>query len=67
VPSGTSVVTRVLAVDRAAQTVRLKGPEGRVADFRIQDPADLVGVREGDRVVAVVHGAVIVGLEAISR
>jgi hypothetical protein len=64
---GTTVVTTVLAVDRGAQTVRLKGPEGRVGDFRIQDKADLVGVRAGDRVVAVLHEAVVVGLEPASR
>ena len=64
---GTTVVTRVLAVDRAAQTVRLKGPQGRVGDFRVQDQADLVGVRAGDQVVAVLHEAVVVGLEPASK
>lgn len=67
VPLGTTVVTRVLAVDRQARTVRLKGPEGRVADFAVQDAADLVGVKPGDRVVAVVHEAVAVGLEPLSK
>jgi Cu/Ag efflux protein CusF len=67
VATGTSVVAKVLAVDRGRQTVRLKGPEGRVSDFRVQDPADLVGVRPGDRVAAVLHEAVVVGLEPASR
>lgn len=67
VPLGTTVVTRVVAVDRAARTVRLKGPEGRVADFPVQDAADLVGVKPGDSVVAVVHEAVVVGLEPLSK
>lgn len=67
VATGTTVVTRVLAVDRKAQSVRLKGPQGREADFRVKDAADLVGVRVGDRVVAVLHEAVVVGLEPASR
>lgn len=67
VRTGTTVVTRVLAVDRKAQSVRLKGPQGREADFRVKDAADLVGVRVGDRVVAVLHEAVVVGLEPASR
>lgn len=67
VAGGTTVVTKVLAVDRKAQTVRLKGPAGRVEDFRIQDGADLVGVRVGDQVVAVLHEAVVVGWEPSSR
>jgi hypothetical protein len=67
VATGTTVVTKVLAVDRKAQSVRLRGPEGREADFRVKDPADLVGVRVGDRVVAVLHEAVVVGLEPVSR
>lgn len=67
VATGTSVVTQVLAVDRAKQTVRLRGPEGRVADFRVADPADLVGVKAGDQVAAVLHEAVVVGVEPVSR
>lgn len=63
VARGTTVVTKVLAVDRKARTVRLKGPAGRAEDFRIQDEADLVGVRQGDQVVAVLHEAVVVGWE----
>jgi hypothetical protein len=67
VPVGTRVVTKVVAVDPAGRTVRLEGPQGRVADLRVQDQADLVGVRVGDRVVGVVQGAVVVGLEPASK
>lgn len=67
VATGTTVVTKVLAVDRKARSVRLKGPQGREADFRVKDAADLVGVRVGDRVAAVLHEAVVVGLEPASR
>ena len=67
VPEGTTVVTRVVSVDRSAGTVRLKGPQGRVSDFRIQDKADLAGVRAGDQVAAVLHEAVVVGLELLPK
>jgi Cu/Ag efflux protein CusF len=67
VAQGTTVVTKVIAADRSARTVRLKGPGGRVADFRVQDEADLVGVRPGDQVVAVLHEAVVVGLELLPK
>lgn len=64
---GATVVTRVVAVDRDAQTVKLKGPQGRVEEFRVQDKADLTGVRVGDRVVAVLYEAVAVGVLPASR
>lgn len=64
---GATVVTRVVSVDRDTQTVRLKGPQGRVEEFRVQDKADLVGVRVGDRVVAVLYEAVAVGVLPASR
>lgn len=67
VATGTSVTAQVLAVDRSKQTVRLKGPEGRVSDFRVQDAADLVGVKAGDQVAAVLNEAVVVGLEPAPR
>jgi hypothetical protein len=67
VPVGTTEVMKVLAVDRGTRNVRLQGPRGRSADFRVQDPADLVGVRAGDRVVVVIHEAVVVGLEALAK
>lgn len=67
VATGTTVTARVLAVDRKARSVRLRGPEGRVADYHVQDAADLVGVRAGDKVGAVLHEAVVVGLEPASK
>src|SRR4029453_1970825 len=59
----TTIVTNVLAVDRAKQTVRLQGPEGRVADFEVKDKAALDEVKVGDQVVAVVYEAVAVGVK----
>lgn len=64
---GATVVTRVLALDKGTRMVKLKGPQGRVAEFRVQDVADLAGVRVGDRVVAVLYEAVAVGVVPVPR
>jgi Cu/Ag efflux protein CusF len=58
----TTYVANVLAVNRAQQTVRLKGPAGRVGDIRVEDKAALADVKVGDQVVAVVYEAVAVGV-----
>ncbi|WP_157359615.1 hypothetical protein [Caldimonas brevitalea] len=63
----TTVVTNVLAVDQHEQTVRLQGPQGRVADFRVKDKATLADVKVGDQVVAVVHEAVAVRMKAATQ
>jgi Cu/Ag efflux protein CusF len=63
----TTVVTNVLAVDRKKQTVRLQGPEGRIADFKVQDKAALAEVKPGDQVVAVVVEGVAVGVKPAGR
>jgi len=60
----TTMVADVLAVDQGKKTLRLKGPEGRVADVEVADPATLTQVKAGDRIVAVVDEAVVVGVES---
>jgi hypothetical protein len=52
--SRTTIVANVLAVDKVKQIVRLKGPEGRVADVKVEDKASLADVAVGDQVIAVV-------------
>jgi Cu/Ag efflux protein CusF len=59
----TTIVADVVSVDRARQTVRLKGPEGRVVDLKVQDKAKLADVKAGDQVVAVFYEAVAVGVK----
>jgi Cu/Ag efflux protein CusF len=59
----TTYVTNVVSVDRKKQMVRLKGPEGRVADFKVQDKAALADVKPGDQVVAVVYESVAVAVK----
>lgn len=66
-PVPITIVTKVLAVDRGAGTVRLKGPEGREVSFQVRDKADLAGVRVGDQVVAVVYEAVAVDVVSAGK
>jgi hypothetical protein len=63
----TTWVADVVSVDRQRQHVRLKGPEGRVADFKVADKAGLKEVRAGDQVVAVVHEALAVGVTPAAK
>lgn len=46
------VVTTVDAVDRAAQTVTLKGPQGNELTFKVEDPSSLDGLKIGQPVIA---------------
>jgi Cu/Ag efflux protein CusF len=59
----TTYVTNVISVDRKKQMVRLKGPQGRVADIKVQDKAALADVKPGDQVVAVVYESVAVAVK----
>ncbi|WP_423197540.1 MULTISPECIES: hypothetical protein [unclassified Cupriavidus] len=57
-----TVVAQVVAVDKAAKTVTLKGPKGRVVDLMVEDPAQLNDIKPGDRVEAVYTEAVAVSV-----
>ena len=49
----TSVITTtVTAIDKAHQTVTLKGPEGNSVEVKVKDPKNLEGVNIGDTVTA---------------
>jgi Cu/Ag efflux protein CusF len=59
----TTVVADVVSINKAKQTVRLKGPEGRVIDVKVKDKSRLASVKPGDQVVAVLFEAVAVGVK----
>ncbi|MCG2595459.1 hypothetical protein LZ009_21995 [Ramlibacter sp. XY19] len=63
----TTIVTRVLGVDKARSTIKLKGPQGHVEEYPVADKADLVGVRNGDEVVIVVYELAVVDLAPARR
>lgn len=56
-------VLRVLAIDRAGQTVRLQGPKGETGNLPVQDKADLIGLQVGDKVTVVIYELVAVKVE----
>jgi len=58
-----TIVADVIAVNRSKHTVRLKGPEGRVVDLKVDDKATLKNVKAGDQVVAVLYEALAVGVK----
>jgi hypothetical protein len=51
VGEATEVVATILAIDRDAPSVTLKGPQGNVVDVIVRDPNKLIGVDVGDQVV----------------
>ena len=56
----TTVVANVEAVNQKRKIVTLKGPEGKVVDVQVQDPAVLKEVKVGDQVAAKVTESVAV-------
>jgi len=63
----TTIVTRVLGVDRSRSSIKLKGPEGFIGDYTVQDKADLSGIRVGDEVVIVLYELAAVGIAPAKR
>ncbi|GAB2582754.1 hypothetical protein GCM10027034_13510 [Ramlibacter solisilvae] len=61
----TTLVADVLSVDRDQGTVRLRGPEGRIVDAKV-DKSRLEEVRAGDQVIAVVDEALAVDIHSPS-
>jgi hypothetical protein len=55
-----SFMTEVVRVDKAANVISLKGPEGNVVDFDVQNPAQFEVVKVGDAVRATYTEAVAV-------
>ena len=51
----TTIVANVEKVDRAKSIATLRGPKGRVADVKVEDPAVLKEIKTGDKLVAVIY------------
>jgi len=67
-PAGASVETvtvtaRIIKIDRANQTVTLKGPKGKVVTVDVDDPKRLERLRPGDRVQATYTEALAISVE----
>ena len=63
----TTIITRVLGVDKARSMIKLTGPQGNVGDYSVADKADLAGIRNGDEVVIVIYELAAVGLAPARR
>ncbi len=61
------VVTQVVAVNREAKTIAVKGPRGQLADLMVSDPEQMTNVEKGDRVKAVYTEAAAVSVEPSKR
>lgn len=57
----------VVALDKENLTVRLRGPAGDVAEYRVQDRSALAGMRVGEQVVVAMNQAVAVGVTPVRR
>ncbi|MDH4093160.1 MAG: hypothetical protein OEV81_00050 [Betaproteobacteria bacterium] len=57
------VIANVVAVNKKAMTVTLKGPKGNYVDLQLQDPKQLARVKKGDQVEAVFTEAVALTVE----
>ncbi|MWL89584.1 hypothetical protein [Cupriavidus sp. SW-Y-13] len=71
-PGGTvgrevTVVSQVVAVNREAQTITVKGPRGNLVDLKVNDPDHMTTVKKGDRVQAVYTEAVAVSVAPASE
>lgn len=58
----TTLVANVVSVNTKKKYATLKGPEGRVVDVAVEDPAVLKEIKAGDQVVAVITEAVAVNV-----
>jgi Cu/Ag efflux protein CusF len=58
-----TLLADVVAVNRKAHSVRLRGPEGRMVDLKVPDPEQLKQIKQGDQVQAVYTEALALKLE----
>jgi len=57
------VLANVVAVNKKAKTITLKGPKGNQVDLAVEDPKQLALVKKGDQVEAVYTEAVAISVE----
>jgi Cu/Ag efflux protein CusF len=63
VGSKVTVLADVIAVNKQDQVITLRGPHGNVVDLKVQDPAQLTRVKQGDQVQAVYTEAMAIAVE----
>ena len=58
-----TAVVKIVAIDRSAQTVTVKGPQGNLLTVSAQDPKNLERIKVGETVVVSYTEAVAIALE----
>ena len=62
-----TIIADVIAVDRHAHVVTLRGPRGDIVDLHVQDPERLKRVKKGDQVKAVYTEALAISVEPAAK
>jgi len=57
----------VVAIDKDNLVLRLRSPDGKVADYPVYERSELAGVHVGDRMLASINQAVAVGVTPLTR
>jgi hypothetical protein len=62
-----TITLSVEGIDRPAQTMIVKGPEGRLVSFRLRDPTGLQDLKIGDTVDIKLMRALLLKLDSVAR
>jgi Cu/Ag efflux protein CusF len=63
----TTIVASIEAIDREMPSVTLKGSDGNVETYKVQDPKNLENVKVGDQVVITYTVAVAISVEEVKK
>jgi hypothetical protein len=62
-----SMTATIMAIDKQKSTITLKGPEGKVATVKVQDPANLEKVKVGDELMITYTEALAISVEHVKK
>jgi Cu/Ag efflux protein CusF len=62
-----NVVAKITKIDKATNTVTLKGPKGKTVQVKVKDPSRLEGVKVGDLVEITYTEAMAISVERASK
>ena len=62
-----SVTATIMAIDKQKSTMTLKGPEGKLAVVKVQDPTNLEKVKVGDELMITYTEALAISVEHVKK
>ena len=62
-----SVTAIIMAIDKQKSTMTLKGPEGKLVNVKVQDPANLEKVKVGDELMITYTEALAISVEHVKK